>query len=252
MSQSFYGGVEMGKVDTDISSVTDSTVPADAITVINASSGQTRTISGTTYTFSNMGVTSVGSGAFNANTNDSVLSTRFFGGYQFSEFLAFEMGLLYIRDQTTNYTSRAPITVTGTATSTSAQPMSVTFHNLTRNDTYQEKALDLYFKGIWPITNSFNLIAKVGGALMNIKVKTQLVISNTTGLTIGGVTDTTPLSFSDSYNTKSTKFYPAFGFGGEYHLTSMFDLGLSWNRIMVDANGLNNVNTLYGTILAHF
>lgn len=252
MSQSYYGGVEIGSVDTDINSITNSTVRSDAITVVNASSGQTRTISGTTYTFSNMGVTSVGNSGISSNTNDHVLSTRIFGGYQFSEYLALELGLLYIRDQTTSYTSRAPIGVTGTATSTSAQPMSVTFHQLTRNDTYKQKALDLYVKGMWPITQSFNLMAKVGGALLNNKVQTQLNISRSTDLTIGGTTDTTQLAFSDSYTTKSTKFYPAFGFGGEYHLTSMFDIGLSWNRIMVDSNGLNNINTLYGTILVHF
>lgn len=248
-AEGYYAGFQMGSTDTNLSSISTSSVPTDAVTVINAASGQTRTISGTNYTFSNMGVTSVSAGGVSSSTSDSSISTRFFAGYQFSEFLALEMGLMYIRDQNTSYTYKGAIGVTGTATSTAAQPMSVTFHTLDCKNTYKEKSFDMYFKGIWPFSTSFDAYGKVGGAIMNTKVTTQLTASNQTDLTIGGTTSTTPLSFSDSYSSASTKFYPAFGFGVEYHITSMIDLAGEWSRIMAESNGINNVTTLAGSII---
>lgn len=246
----WYLGFQMGNADTNISAIPRSAAQNNANAVVNSTNGMTQIINGTSYVISNPTIVDFAISTFKTKVNDSVISSRVYGGYQYSDFLAIEVGFLYIRDQTSKYNATGIVSVdeTGTANGT-PYPISVDFNSLSRTDTYNEKALDLFIKGIAPVSEKFSAYAKLGGAVMNTKIKSTMTLSNSSNLIVYSNPTAIPLSYSTSNSSKNTRFYPGFSVGGNYQFNNTIGLEVSWYKLIVDDNNMNNINILFGGIL---
>lgn len=246
----WYLGFQMGNADTHISAIPRSAAQSNARAVVNSTNGMTQIINGTSYVISNPTITSANLSTFKTNVDDTVVASRLFGGYQYSDFLAIEMGFLYIRDQTSKYNATGTISVSETGTAGGVPyPITVDFNSLTRTDSYNEKALDLFVKAIAPVSPKFSTYAKFGGALMRTKINSTMTLSNSSNLIVNGTPRAVPLAYSTSNSSKNTRFYPGFSIGANYQFNDTISFEGSWYKLIVDDNNMNNINILFGGVV---
>lgn len=134
------------------------------------------------------------------------LGGNVYGGYQFNNCIGLEMGYNYLSKAHSN-TSVTGLTAIG-VNPPGAVVDAVNAGTAIANLSNQYQAIDLVGKLIWPITDTFDLHAKLGGAYAFTRQSAD-------GSEIFGTTVTSISVPSESTN----KFVPAVGAGGSYDFT---------------------------------
>lgn len=152
--------------------------------------------------------------ASSKSNSDTGLAGRVFGGYQFTQNLAAEMG--YTRFH--NATSKSSVTNIGITQST--------------NGTIKEDAVDLVGKAILPLQNGFSLYGKLGVAYLRGENTTK-------------VTTSVPGNGSTTVSVKQNahKVLPTFGVGAGYDITQNLTADVSYMRIQKTGNSSNLKST---------
>lgn len=153
--------------------------------------------------------------------NDSGAAGRIFGGYQFNQHWAVEMGYSRFSNATANsqYTSTSLFGATQ-------------YYNT--HGTIKTQALDLVGIGILPLTNGFNFYGKLGFAYENVKQDLSSTVT----------TNNVPAVYTNNKNNGG--FYPTLGLGISYDLTPHLVADLSWNHIQT-LQMLNNIDDMSTT-----
>lgn len=147
-----------------------------------------------------------GLGTVSNSSTDSGLAGRVFGGYQFTQNFAAEMGYTKFKNMTAKMVA------------TDALNNSATFKSTVKTD-----AIDLVGKFILPLQNGFQIYAKAGAAYLHEQA------SNEIPTTV--VTTKAPKS--------QHKVLPTFGVGAGYELAKNLVADVSWNRIQKVGNSSN-------------
>jgi opacity protein-like surface antigen len=136
---------------------------------------------------------------------------RIAGGYQFNQNVAFEMG----------YTQFSDVNFSGVAGVNN------------QNVSLGEKAVDFTAKPMLPLSNNFNIFARLG--LAYFKANGSSLVNNRSYL-----------GYSDSWD-------PSFGLGLSYDLTPFIPLELAWTRIQnVGGNNTTPSTDFFSLGLAYY
>jgi OOP family OmpA-OmpF porin len=180
--------------------------------------------------FSQADLTAAAPGTIVASGNsarDTGLAGRIFGGYQFNQNFAAEMG--YTKFSTANAKSYA--TTVSTTGSTNLK------------SSIRTDALDLVGKGILPLEYGFNVYGKLGLAYL----RTQGSSTTTTTTTGFGSTTTSSTTSNNAHH-----IYPTFGAGVGYDITKNITTDVSWNHIQKVGGSNKLANTdLFGVGLTY-
>lgn len=249
-----YMGIQAGKADTDISGANSASIIEDVGALVATTSGARISGGGISGTISNPSFTMTSADPYATSVSDKPVSGRIFFGYQLFPQLAFEVGYFTVRNQISSYTSNANVVTTSNLiVGGTALPATVIYNQIDGKDTYNQNALDLVVKGIYPFNDKFSIYAKLGIAYMKVTTESTVTMSNPTSVVVGGVSyapGTT--SFTNSTSVNSSKGYPTIGIGAAYRVTESLDLDLSWYRIVSETDGVNSINMIYGGLLVRF
>lgn len=147
--------------------------------------------------------------------NNTGVAGRVFVGYQFIRYFAAEVG--YYRFSKLDVKTDANLELR--IFNSYHLPLNVSTHSKVR--TY---AIDLIAKGIWPITDRFNVYAKLGLAYLNVSGSVTAAAKTT-------IVNSIEIIASISANPSLNIVYPAFGFGISYDVSNHFTAELFYSRI---------------------
>lgn len=142
--------------------------------------------------------------------NNMVFTGRIAGGYQFNQNVAFEIG--YTRFSNVDFSGVGGVPG--------------------QNASLSEKALDFMAKPMLPLSNNFNIYAKLG-----------LAYFKANGSTL--VNGHSYLNYSDSWN-------PTFGLGFSYDITPFVPIDLAWTRIQSVGSNTAPSTDFYSIGLAYY
>lgn len=152
------------------------------------------------------------------------LAGRIFGGYEFTQFLAAEMG----------YTKFSNNSVT-------AYVNTPAFGKLTGPQTIKSYAVDLVAKATLPLQDGFNLFGKLGAAYLNEQTTSNTVVSNSAGDVLG--------LGKNTYD----RILPTFGLGLGYDLSKNVSTDVSWMRIQkTSSSTMQSTDTVMLGLSYHF
>jgi len=241
----FYIGGEFVEANTKVSRINSSEVTPSIYSTVGSMTGNSVYVNGVSYKINNIMVASIVPGSAQTNVKDRVSGAHIYLGYQVLNQLAFELGYLYLRDQTSNYTANTMVNTSGTITNSVNTISNLNFNSVTRTNTYNEKAIDLNMKAIVPINHYFNVYAKIGGAYLKTRSQSSTSIANPNHVVIGGISyPVTPVSFTTSTSSTPSKIYPGLGVGISYLLSDNTELNGSWYRIISKGNNIGNIDML--------
>lgn len=167
----------------------------------------------------------VGNVANNGDSKDTGLAGRVFGGYQFNQNFAAELGYTKFHNATANETTSS------TTTPVFGAPFTT---NSTASGTVKTDAFDIVGKGIIPLQNGFSIYGKLGAAYLRTSGNVNTTVTNT-----GGFNNTT----TTTTNLDAHKVLPTFGAGASYDITQNLAADVSWMRIQKVGNTkLNNTD----------
>ncbi|OAI49414.1 hypothetical protein AYO45_02570 [Gammaproteobacteria bacterium SCGC AG-212-F23] len=156
-----------------------------------------------------------------SNSNsDSGFAGRIFGGYQFCQYWAAELGF----SKFTNATAKA-----NAAASYPPGPLTA---NLAASGSVSAYAVDLVAKGILPIQDNFSAYGKLGAAYLNENGHINLTASNSAGTIVGG-----------RASAGQSRVLPTASIGLAYDVNRCTAVDLGWNHIQtVGSNHLGNTD----------
>lgn len=151
-----------------------------------------------------------GLGTVSNSSKDSGLAGRVFGGYQFTQNFAAEMGYTKFKNMTAKMVATDALN-----------------NSLTLNGTVKTDAVDLVGKFILPLQNGFQVYAKAGAAYLREQASVDSTVA------VGGLSATAKGSKTEH------KVLPTFGVGAGYEVAKNLVADVSWNRIQKVGNSSN-------------
>jgi hypothetical protein len=168
------------------------------------------------------------SGSSKNTIDNGGVAGRLFIGYQFNHYLGAELGYSKFSDSNTSANGLAVAQVYGYSldqiSASDSEYASVNF------STY---AVDLVAKLTAPLSNNFDLYAKVGVAYLNQKGNVNEAYSESAqvlGVVVASGGD------AYSFKTSASGYYPTFGLGAAYEINKNLTADVSWMHIQVSNN----------------
>lgn len=152
--------------------------------------------------------------AFNARASGGSggLAGRIFGGYQFTQYIAAEMGYTKFSNSNVTYTDYSTFFAT-------------TYRGSVPIESY---AIDLVAKGTLPLQNGFSLFGKLGVAYIN-EFAGNVTIYNASG------------THAENFYINDDTLLPTFGLGAGYDVTQNLTTDVSWMHIQ--HTGTSNIQS---------
>ena len=127
-----------------------------------------------------------------SESSSSGFAFRLYGGYQFIKFAAAEVGF----SSYNNVTIKNIYGIDGA------------------KETIEPMAIDIVGKAMIPLTEQFDIFAKLGASYMNVKRSFNV-----------------PEPFPEPNSETQSKFRATYGLGADYNITPAFSIDLSWMQV---------------------
>lgn len=256
----FYGGITIGFTQLQEPSLPISLVPGDVNAVLSSVPGTTLSSPGFSFSINSISLNSLAINSFNTSQSNNLLGGSLFVGYKFYEYFALEGGVGKTQNFSNSYSSNINAAVSGSGTFTGSgllipASFAANFVNLNRSETINTSWLYLIAKAILPVSQSFDVFAKLGYTFLWQKANSQITIQNLTNIVITlppplPLTATAALPpgtiFSISETSNRRKAYPIIGLGGSYYFGCASTVDVAWTRIIVNTNSKDNNVNFYG------
>lgn len=158
-----------------------------------------------------------------ATDGNGGLAGRVYGGYQFTQYVAAELGYTKFSRTRLNFTDVTSI------------------NTYSSKNSVQTYALDLVAKGTLPLQNGFNVFGKLGLAFLNEYVGDTVLFSNNG-----------PTTQENAYVSHEFVL-PTFGLGAGYDFTKNLSTDVTWMRIQsVNTPNIDSTDTVTLGLSYHF